>query len=71
MLQLSVLQHSADVTTPSPLKLVENERGPVAGHTEDDAHLLKTCVSTPPARVSTKSKVSLLMLDSQHYTQYI
>ena len=68
MLQLSVLQHSADITELEVRKVIENDRGPVAGHSEDDAQLLKICVVIPPPLVSTKSKVSLLMLDSQHYT---
>ena len=71
MLQLSVLQHSADVTEKEVTKLVENVRGPVAGHTEDDAQLLKNCVVVSTPLLSVTSKISLLMLDSQHYTQYI
>ena len=71
MLQLSVLQHSADVTALEAPTLTENVWEPVAGHSEEDAHPLKICGTVTPDEVATKSKVSLLMLDSQHFIQFI
>lgn len=62
VLQLSVLQHVADINKSVVPEVAENVLGPVDGHREDGAHNFTTCCVVCSDVVPTKSKCNLLML---------
>ncbi len=71
LLQLFVLQHSADAIILKLPPLTEKLWEPVDGHSKDDAHPFSICCDWIPDEIPAKSKCGLLGSQTEHTTLHI